>query len=113
MEKYINEYGKECYRGCADSDALTVELFHEVDYVMEDEHQLALHTNLGSLTVLDRMTGFGYRDVETGYRDVNGCFWLASGNCNVITSGAKTLGEAIAWVKENANTCIPSMTIKD
>lgn len=83
------------------------EMFSEVDMSwMDGDKQIALHTNLGSLTVLNRMTGFGWRDVETGYRDTNGEFWLASGNQDVTMSGVKTIGEAIKWVKERANTCI-------
>lgn len=83
------------------------EMFVEVDMSWTDgDKQIALHTNLGSLTVLDRMTGFGWRDVETGYRDPNGEFWLASGNQDVTKSGAATIGEAIKWIKERANTCI-------
>ena len=87
------------------------ELFENVDMGWSmgwpvDDTQIALHTNLGSLTVLDRLTGFGWRDVETGYRDPNGGFWLASGNQDVTRSDVKTIGEAIEWVKERANTCI-------
>ncbi|MDD4436477.1 MAG: hypothetical protein PHS04_00365 [Tissierellia bacterium] len=83
------------------------EMFSEVDMSWsEDDKQIALHTNLGSLTVLDRLTGFGWRDVETGYRDPDGNFWLASGNQDVTRSNVKTIGEAIKWVKERANTCI-------
>lgn len=83
------------------------ELFEEVDMRWSDgDKQIALHTDFGSLTVLDRMTGFGWRDVETGYRDPDGNFWLASGNQDVTESGSKTIGEAIEWVKERANTCV-------
>ena len=83
------------------------EMFSYVDMSWTDgDTQIALHTNLGSLTVVDRLTGFGWRDVETGYRDTSGEFWLASGNQDVTMSGAKTMGEAIEWVKERANTCL-------
>ena len=83
------------------------EMFSYVGMSWTDgDTQIALHTNLGSLTVLDRLTGFGWRDVETGYRDTNGEFWLASGNQDVMMSGVKTIGEAIKWVKERANTCV-------
>lgn len=34
-----------------------------------------------------------------------GKFWLASGNNDVRYSGAETVGEAIEWVKEQANNC--------
>ena len=82
------------------------EMFEGVDMGWTGDKQIALHTNLGSLTVLDRLTGYGWRDVETGYRDSNGEFWLASGNQDVTMSTVKTIGEAIKWVKERANTCI-------
>ncbi len=106
MDKYINSYGKPCYKGVTPDTRLVDLVFHTPEYVCEGHSQVALHTNLGSLTVVDKMTGYGYRDVETGYRDINGKFWLASGGCDVRHSGADTIGEAIAWVKINANTCI-------
>lgn len=105
MEKYINQHGKECYRNATFESVFSGELFHEVPR-WEDDYQFALHTNLGSLTVLDRMTGFGWRDIEAGYRDPEGKFWLASGGFDVRDSESKTIGEAIAWVKERANNCI-------
>ena len=83
------------------------EMFSYVDMSWTDgDTQIALHSNLGSLTVVDRLTGYGWRDVETGYSDPDGNFWLASGNQDVTMSNAKTIGEAIEWVKERANTCI-------
>lgn len=83
------------------------EMFEEVYMGWSDgDKQIALYTNLGSLTVLDRLIGFGWRDVETGYRDPDGNFWLASGDQDVTRSTVKTIGEAIEWVKERANTCI-------
>jgi hypothetical protein len=62
------------------------------------------------ITVLDRMTGWGggIRDVETGYTDEQGKFWLASGNFDIRKKNVKTLQEAIELIKGNANTCIPS-----
>jgi hypothetical protein len=71
--------------------------------------QQACHTSaLGSITVLDRLTGYeGYiRDVETGFRDLHGEFWLASGNFNILEKGCKTFGEAIELIKKNANNCV-------
>lgn len=112
MEKYINDYGKECYRGATLDTPFDPALFHEVVRDAppgfqgeEEDEQYALHTDLGSLTVVDRMTGFGWRDIETGYRDREGKFWLASGGEDVRLSGCKTLGEAIEWTKQRANTC--------
>ncbi len=106
IEKYTNEYGKECWRGVECNSAFAPELFHKPDYQPEGDESFAFHTNLGSLTVLDRMTGFGWRDVETGYRDMDGNFWLASGNFDIRYYGCKTVGEAIELIKSNANTCV-------
>lgn len=116
MEKYINNIGREVWKGVDLDTPFSESLFHEVEpskYDLEDEYnrnyQLAFHSNLGSITVLDRRTGYGHRDTETGYRDKEDKFWLASGNINVITSGAKTVGEAIDWIKARANTCVPEV----
>ena len=110
MEKYINEFDKECFKGVALTSEFSSELFHKPKYQYEDDENFALHTNLGTLTVLDRMTGYGggMRDIESGYRDPEGNFWLASCGCDVRYSESKTIGEAIEWVKSNANTCIPN-----
>jgi len=110
MEKYINKHNKECYRGVDMDSPFSAELFHKPEYQGEDQESFAFHSELGSLTVLDRLTGFsGYvRDTETGYRDPDGQFWLASGMQDVRESGCKTVGAAIAWVKQNANTCVPT-----
>jgi hypothetical protein len=109
MEKYISEFGKECYRGVTvDTDFDSLE-FHDVkmsEFMPVDDQQWALHTDIGSLTVVDRMTGFGHRDVETGFRAIDGTFWLASGGFNVMEFDAKTIGDAIEWVKKNSNTCV-------
>jgi hypothetical protein len=110
MEKYTNESGKECYKDVEMFTPFDGSLFHEWKHNTHDEYQRILHTNLGSLTVLDRMTGFGWRDTETGFRDPEGKFWLASGGVNVIASGCKTVGEAIDYVKTHANTCVPTDT---
>lgn len=120
MEKYINDFGKEVWKGVDLDTQFSGSLFHEVEppkYDLENDYerfiqrnyQRAFHSELGSITVLDRMTGFGWRDVETGFRDINGNFWLASGNIDVITSGSKTVGEAIEWIKARANTCVPEV----
>lgn len=57
------------------------------------------------LTVLDRLTGFsdGYRDTETGYRDADDAFWLASGQVDVRYYGGLTYAEAIERIKEQAH----------
>lgn len=105
MEKYINEHGKPYYSGVNLNDIFSEFEFYFVPYQFESDIQYALHTNLGSLTVLDRMTGFGFRDTETGFRSPDGEFWLASGMLDVRLSGSETIGEAIDWIKKNANTC--------
>lgn len=113
VEKYTNDSGKECYRGVTEDTPFSELEFHEVDMTaMPENIQFALHTNLGSLTVLDRLTGYsGYvRDTETGYRDQEGHFWLASCMVDVRNSGAATIGEAIEYVKRNANTCVPQLS---
>ena len=109
MEKYTNAHEKECYRNAGPDDAFSADLFHEVMPQIGNDYQVAMHSNLGSITVLDRETGYGYgvRDVETGFRDMTGAFWLASGNRDVRYAGCKTMGEAVEWVKQMANTCIP------
>ena len=76
---------------------------------MSEDTLRACHTcALGSITVLDRLTGYeGYvRDVETGFRDLHGEFWLASGNFDILEQGCETFGEAIALIKKNANNCV-------
>lgn len=104
--KYIKENGTaEFYFGVREETSMEDLCFHPIERQFEDDYQVALHTKLGSLTVLDRMTGFGWRDIETGFRDKDGNFWLASGGYDVRESGAKTFGEAIQWVKEHANNC--------
>lgn len=115
MEKYVNEWGKTIYTGVEESTPFDFDLFTEVDmskqnshcsYDYERDYQRAFHSNLGSLTVLDRMTGFGWRDVESGFRDKDGKLWIASGGKDIRYAEVKTFGEAIEWIKENANTCI-------
>jgi hypothetical protein len=62
------------------------------------------------ITVLDRMTGWGggIRDVETGYTNEEGKFWLATGNFDIRRQDVKTISEAIALIKENANESVPT-----
>ena len=104
-EKYINKFGKECYKNVTKETKLSDLEFYEVPRYNDEDVQYALHTNLGTLTVLDRMTGFGWRDVESGYRDKDDLFWLASGNRDVRDLGNPTIQEAIDFVKKNANNC--------
>lgn len=64
-----------------------------------------LHTLLlvddARITVLNRGI-----DIETAFRDRNGQFWLASVDFDIRRSGNISIGEAIALIKANANTCI-------
>lgn len=94
------------------SDLSTAEWNSET--VAEEDELLFLFIEDGSrITVLDRMTGFGFRDVETGFKDEHGAFWLASGKKDVRKSGCKTVKDAIAWIKENANQCVEYCARKD
>jgi len=63
-----------------------------------------LDTAAGRITVLDRMTGYGNgdRDIESGYRDLDGKFWLAICGVDVRESGATTVAEAIEYIKSRA-----------
>jgi hypothetical protein len=65
-------------------------------------------SEIGRFTVLDRLTGFhGYiRDIETGYKDNEGLFWLASGDFDIRKFPELSLQEAIALIKKESNTCI-------
>lgn len=113
MEKYTNRYGTECYRNVRLNSLFSPKLFHRVPWRYLDRgKRFALFTNLGNLTVLNKLTGFlGYegqvKDIESSFMDVSRNFWLASGMCDVRESGAKTFGEAIEWIKERANTYVP------
>lgn len=80
--------------------------FEEVPMGDLDASQYAHHAPWGSITVLDRMTGFGWRDTETGFRDPDGFFWLASGNFNIRDSPDLSISVAIELIKNSANTCI-------
>lgn len=108
VEYKVNQWGKPCYEGVELDTPIDDLEFYEVPDMCDEDLQYALHTNLGSITVLDRMTGYGWgiRDTETGFRAPDGKFWLASGMQDVRFSGAKTVGEAIEWIKSKANTCV-------
>lgn len=108
MEKTINEYGKEVWQGATGCEDFNADLFYEVDVSWsESDSQVAFHSNLGSITVLDRVTGYGggMRDTETGYRDPDGKFWLASGCFDIRNKNCKTIANAIDCIKQNANNC--------
>lgn len=108
IEKFTNEFGKECYRGVTKETLFSPELLHKPEWQPKDsgEFSLAFHCELGSLTVLRRMTGFSFgMDTESGFRDKSGKFWLASGGFDLRDLKDKTVGYAIDWVKSNANNC--------
>jgi hypothetical protein len=105
MKKIINEYGKEFYTDVTENDEFNNNLFHEVKDCMDEDYQMAFHSNLGSITVLDRLTGFGWRDIETGYRSPDNKFWLASGNYDIREKECTTIEDAIVKIKNNANNC--------
>lgn len=109
IEKTLNKYGRMIYSGVTNETPLTELSFSEVLWGLPGYKQIALLTNLGRLTVVDRETGYGggVRDTETGFHDMEGGFWLASGMLDVRSSEAVTFGEAVTWVKARANTCNP------
>jgi hypothetical protein len=109
MEQYINDAGKLCFKKVEPDSKFSPDLFHKPEWQPKDygDESFAFHTNLGSITVLNRMTGFGHRDTETGFRDKDDNFWLASGMYDVRESYCKTVGQAIDWIKQRANTCDP------
>ncbi len=74
---------------------------NEIYYLFTSKYSL--------ITVLDRVTGFGdgIRDIETGWRDEDGKFWLASGNFDIREFPELTVQEAINKIKDNANICVP------
>lgn len=60
---------------------------------------------LGRITVLDRLTGYGngtIRDIETGFKDLQGGWWCRPGNFDIRTFPELELEEAIRLIKEDA-----------
>ena len=112
MDLTKNKFNTPYWVNVKESDEFSYCLFHEVKLKKikdfdDGDYQQAFHSNLGSITVLDRITGLSFgRDIETGFIDPEGKFWLASGGVNVIDSGCETIGEAIEWIKKRANNCI-------
>jgi len=63
----------------------------------------------GRITVLDCLTGFRggtIRDVETGFKDHDSKMWIASGDIDIRMYPHLTIEEAIAFIKEKANTLV-------
>ena len=117
MIKFETEDGKVHWSGVTEDDEFSDELFNEIDYC-SGQNQWVFHTNIGSITIVDRETGFGGRDTETGFRDVDGNFWLASCNFDIryaydftTKSVSKTVGQAIELIKRSANTCRPDFDL--
>jgi hypothetical protein len=74
-----------------------------------DDRLLTLRIEGGhKLTVLDRLTGWGggVRDIESGYTNPRGKFWLASCMFDIRMFPDLSIKEAIVYVKKNANTCV-------
>lgn len=60
----------------------------------------------GRITVLDRLTGFGdgdIRDIESGFTDRIGGFWLVSGGFDIRTHKDLSVEDAVSLIKESAN----------
>ena len=100
--KIKNDFGNMVWEGVKLDTPFDVEMFEPAKCIMPYNDQWVLHTNLGSLTVLYRLTGGGWWDTETGFRGLNGDFYCAAGHKDVRESGAETIGEAIDWVKTHA-----------
>jgi hypothetical protein len=64
----------------------------------------------GRIYVLNRSTGYGFRDVETGYKSPCGKFWLASGvDIRAALPELSSDNDMAAWVIERANNCVASL----
>lgn len=61
----------------------------------------------GTITVVERLTGFGWWDIETGYRSPCGGFWLASGSCDIRDEldTFDTEEGMIQWVITRSGNC--------
>jgi hypothetical protein len=90
------------------TDTIKSEDFKLVEEFGSDKLFIVKLVSGGKITVLDRMTGYGngIRDIETGYRNPQGLFWLASGGCDARSLNGTTYEDVIVWVQKNANTCI-------
>lgn len=63
---------------------------------------------IGTISILDRMTGFSFygRDIETGFKDINGTFWLASfQRFDIRDYPDMNVIKAIHEIKKRSNTC--------
>lgn len=73
---------------------------------IDDDTLFSCKAAWGRITVLNRMTGFGYRDTETSYTDPEDHFWLASGDFDIRRFPELTIEEGIDKIKKYSNTCI-------
>lgn len=102
---------------------ITADMFRTVEQWPlhpEDEPNVLFIFNAGhhgKTTILDRMTGYGYRDIETGFREWNSphrfmhCdFWLASNGFDIretINSNDEMRWDSIVrFIKLNASAVI-------
>jgi hypothetical protein len=94
--------------GCMTEATLVKDLNWTSEELMEGEDTIfRVHVpDVGRFTVLDRLTGFGHRDIETGFKDLENKFWLASGQKDIRDLPDFTITQAVDWVKRNANNCI-------
>ena len=83
------------------------DLEFQIEYRFEDDILYGAKIDQGRITVLDRLTGYSYdiRDVETGFRDLENKFWLASGNFDIREYPYLEICEAIEMIKRCSNTC--------
>lgn len=82
------------------------ELEFKESKIGDDAIFFCANTELGEITVLDRMTGWGMRDTETGYRSPDDKFWLASCMFDIRNYPDLEFEQAIEKIKEYANTCV-------
>jgi len=76
------------------------------EYNPERDVLYGFNSEHGRITVLDRETGYvyGVRDIETGYRDKNNKFCLASCMFDIRDYPELTIQEAIELIKKRSNT---------
>jgi hypothetical protein len=81
--------------------------FSSESFIETDSIHRAYLPSGGWITVVDRLTGFGWRDIETGYRSPCGGFWLASGGYDIrdCLDNFNDPEEMAQWVIDRANTC--------
>lgn len=78
----------------------------EIEWTEKDTHGdilRAFHFDLGRITVLDRMTGFGYRETETAFTPKSSAlFYLAQG-FDIREYPEMSLVDAVELIKEKAS----------